>query len=88
MSGRTKKATFNISTEILEELDAVMAQGAARSKNALVEQALIRELKELKKQTRREEWQKAAADPLFIRDIEDTEKAFYTADSDSARRIG
>ncbi len=39
MSEKTKKATFNLSPGILAELDKVMAEGAAPSKNALVERA-------------------------------------------------
>lgn len=68
MPGKTKKATFNLHTDILEEIDEVMAQGKAPSKNALVEQAIIKELKELRRQDRQARWQAAASDPLFQKD--------------------
>jgi cytochrome c553 len=88
MRGKTKKATFNLHTDVLAALDEIMAQGLVPSKNALVEQALLKELKELHRQTRRTQWQKGAKDTLLLKDIEDVEAAFRTADADTARRIG
>ncbi|MBN2240966.1 MAG: hypothetical protein JW712_14445 [Dehalococcoidales bacterium] len=87
MREKTKKATFNLPGDILEEMDKVMDSGLVTSKNALVEQALIKELKEIKKQIRRERWQQAVKDPLFVKDIEDIETTFYSADAETARRI-
>ena len=88
MREKTKKATFNLPTDLLESIDEIMASGMVASKNALVEQALIKELNELKKQSRQKQWQEGAKDPLLIKDIEDTEKSFYNADAETARRIG
>ncbi len=82
MKTRTKKATFNLSEEILEALDDAMARGAAPSKNALVQNAIEKELKELKKQETRVRWQKAAKDPLFLRDMQRVESDFHYADND------
>jgi hypothetical protein len=84
MGTTTKKATFNLHTEVLEAMEHAMEQGMASSKNALVEQALVKELKELKRQTRKALWQKAALDPVFMRDIEKVETDFKQADADSA----
>lgn len=88
MPGKTRKATFNLHTDVLAELDEVMAQGRAPSKNALVEQALLKELKELRRQARQRLWQEAAKDPLLLKDIKDVETAFRTADAETAQRIG
>ena len=55
MREKTKKATFNLPIGLLESIDEIMASGMVSSKNALVEQALIKELNELKKQSRRKE---------------------------------
>jgi metal-responsive CopG/Arc/MetJ family transcriptional regulator len=88
MREKTKKATFNLPIDLLESIDEIMASGMVSSKNALVEQALTKELKELQKQSRRKQWQEGAKDPLLIKDIEDTDKSFYTADAETARRIG
>jgi metal-responsive CopG/Arc/MetJ family transcriptional regulator len=87
MKGKTKKATFNLPTDILDELDEVMSKAIAPSKNALVEQALIKELKELRRQARRTQWSEAAKDPLFLKDVQEADADFQYADAESARRI-
>jgi hypothetical protein len=88
MREKTKKATFNLPVDILAAIDEIMDSGLVPSKNALVEHALVKELNELKKQSRRKRWQEGAKDPLLIKDIVDTDKSFYNADSETARRIG
>ena len=88
MPTKTRKATFSLHEEVLSELDAAVSQGAAPSKNAFVEQALIRELKELRRRVRQAQYEEAARDPLFLKDIEEVEIAFRSADAETARRIG
>lgn len=88
MREKTKKATFNLHSDVLAELDEVMAKGMAPSKNALVEQALRKELSELRRQARRVLWQEAARDTQFLKDVEEVETAFQSADVEMARRIG
>ncbi len=88
MRRKTKKATFNLPTDVLAALDEIMARGMVPSKNALVEQALNKELKELQRQARQRLWQEGAKDTLLVKDVEDTEAAFRTADAETARRIG
>jgi hypothetical protein len=84
---KTRKATFNLHAAVLTALDEAMAAGMASSKNALVEQALVHELKELRRQTRAALWHEAAGDPLFLEDIKQIEIDFRRADSESARRL-
>ena len=88
MRGKTKKATFNLHTDILAAVDEVMAQGIVPSKNALVEQAIVKELKELRRQARQTKWQEGATDPSLLKDIEEVEATFQSADAETARRIG
>ncbi|MFO7773034.1 MAG: hypothetical protein R6V59_03705 [Dehalococcoidia bacterium] len=88
MRRKTKKATFNLHNDVLAALDEIVAQGMAPSKNALVEQALNKELKELQRQARQRLWEEGAKDSLLLKDIEDTGVAFRTADAETARRIG
>lgn len=88
MRRKTKKATFNLHTDVLAALDKIMAEGMAPSKNALVEQALLKELRELQRQARRTLWQEGAKDTLLLKDIEGVEATFRTADAETARRIG
>jgi hypothetical protein len=86
MGEKTKKATFNIHPDILAELDQAMSEGAAPSKNALVERALAKELKELRRKTRKSRWEEGAKDPALLKDITDTEQAFHSADAETAGR--
>jgi hypothetical protein len=86
MIGKTKKATFSLHADVLAELDQVMAQGKAASKNALVEQALIKELNELRRQTRKNLWQEGSKDQLLLNDIAQVEADFKYADSETTER--
>lgn len=88
MRGKTKKATFSLHSDVLAALDEIMALGTVPSKNALVEQALLKELKELRRQARLTQWKEGAKDKLLLKDIEDIEAAFGTADAETARKIG
>jgi hypothetical protein len=88
MVSRLKKATFSLHQEVLEALSGAVAQGQASSKNALVERALVRELRALREQALAAEWDLAAKDPLFLKDIEEIEADFAWADAETAARIG
>ena len=87
MREKTKKATFNLHITVLNAVDEVMARGMAPSKNALVEQALIREVKELRRQRRKTLWQEAAKDTLFLADIKQVEEDFLYADAETAGKM-
>ena len=84
---KTKKATFNLSTEVLNELDQLMDRGLAPSKNSVVEKALIKELNELRKKERKVLYQKAMKDPLFVKDIGETERDFTYADDETSGNL-
>ena len=85
MVSKTKKATFSLHTDVLDELDQVMAQGKISSKNALV-QALIKELNELRRQARKNLWLEASKDQLLLNDIAEIETDFKYADSETSER--
>ena len=87
MPSRAKKVTFILREDLLAALDRAVAQGAASSKNALVERALMRELRELRRQARRSQWQPAAQDPAFRDDIEQIDATFQPADAETARSL-
>ena len=87
MSGKTKKATFNLPPDILADMDKAMAEGAAPSKNALVERALVRELDELRRRARKLRWEEGAKDPALLKDISEVEVAFQSADAETAGRM-
>ena len=88
MSEKTKKATFNLHPDVLDALDKAMTEGVAPSKNVLVERALVKELKELRRRARRALWEEGAKDPTLLKDINEVEVAFQSADVETARRIG
>ena len=87
MQEKTKKATFSLHVDVLAALDEAMSRGAAPSKNALVEQALVKELKELKREARKKLLQQAASDPLFLKDIADVEADFRYSDAETAGNL-
>ena len=87
MKEKTKKATFNLHPNVLAELDKVTADGIAPSKNAFVERALIKELKEMRRQLRQARWQEASKDPALLKDISDVEAAFHSADNETAEKM-
>lgn len=87
MREKTKKVTFNLPIAVITEIDEIMNSGLVRSKNSLVEQALVKELKELKRQERKSLWQEASKDPLFMKDIDDVAVDFQYADAETAREI-
>ncbi len=81
------KATFSIRRELLEAIAAAVARGAAPSKNALVERALQHELRELHRRAVAAQWVQAAKDPLFLRDVQETQEAFSSADAEAAELL-
>ena len=74
--------------DVIAALDEATASGAAPSKNALVERALVKELRELRRQMRQEQWQEGAKDPLLLKDISEVEASFQFADAETAGRMG
>jgi len=88
MTEKTKKATFNLHHDVITAMDKAMAEGAAPSKNVLVERALVKELKDLQRQVRQTRWEEGAKDPALLKDISDIETSFQSADAETAGRIG
>lgn len=78
-----RKATFTLPDETLAALSEAVAHGAAPSKNALVQRALDRELREWRRRMRRVRWEEAMADPQFLKDLREVEEQFRSADSES-----
>jgi hypothetical protein len=87
MAAKTRKATFNLHIEVLDALDAAMAKDMAPSKNALVEQALLKELKELRRRENRVAWEQAMKDPLYLKDVAEIEADFRYVDAESVGRM-
>ncbi len=86
-SVRSRKVTFSLRQDILDAMNEAVTKGITPSKNALVEQALRHELKEIRRRMMAAEWERAAKDPLFVGDVEEVREAFETADAETARAI-
>ncbi|HLN13469.1 MAG TPA: hypothetical protein VK587_09765 [bacterium] len=78
------KATFSVKQDLLAAVTAAVAQGAAPSKNALVEQALRRELRVFRHRVLAARWGEAAHDPLLLGDVQDAQDAFAANDEETA----
>ena len=87
MNQDIRRATFTLPVTVLEALDEAVAQGAATSKSALVERALLEELARMNRQMLAREWEAASRDPLFIKDIDDVDDEFRAADAETARGL-
>lgn len=82
-----QKVTFSLPADLVREVREVVAAGMFRSQNVLVREALEKELRHARAQRLRREFQEAAQDPMFLRDLKETEKAFKTADTETARMM-
>jgi len=84
---RSQKRTFSLSGGLISALDQMVAEGFAPSKNALVERALINELRQFRRQQRATAWKAAAKDPKFMREVAILEEEFRSADQETLRRV-
>ena len=82
-----KKVTFSLPEALLSEVRSAVKAGQFRSQNALVRQAIETELKRIEADRLRQEFLDAAQDPMFMKDIEESEQAFNSADSEKARML-
>jgi hypothetical protein len=71
-----RKAGWQVRSSVVEAVRQAVDEGAAESQNAFVERALIRELRELRRRRVYEAYAEAAADPVFLRDVEAVSKGF------------
>ncbi|MFH1610026.1 MAG: hypothetical protein ABID40_05315 [Candidatus Bipolaricaulota bacterium] len=86
-SGGRRKVTFTLPAPLVAEVKALVDQGQVPSQSAFVAEALSWQLQQIRKQRLREEFRLAAADPLFLRDLEEIDQAFRSADGETARTI-
>jgi len=83
----SEKVTFSLPTRIIQEVRRAVAEGAFPSQNALVCEALQKELQQIEYERLRREFQDAARDPEFLLDLEETQAAFEFVDTETARMI-
>lgn len=82
-----RKVTFSLPADLLEEVRQFVQDGVTPSQSAFVAEALEKEIYVRRRAQLREEFQQAAADPEFLRDIDETMRDFAAADAETARMI-
>lgn len=86
-AGRKKKVTFSLSGGILEEMKELIERERAGSQNRFVEEALQKHIEKIRRDILRRELAQASRDPLFLSDIEQVEKDFGHADTETSELI-
>jgi len=77
-----RKAGWQVRQSVAEAVKDAVEKGAAKSQNAFVERALLRELRELRRQRVYAAYAQAAEDPMFNEDMRSTTAAFESTASD------
>lgn len=80
-----RKATFVIREEVLNQAKDLVDQGAARSLNAMVEDALAAYVRQARSKALAKAMAEASRDPRFIRDLEETMRDFAPLDVETVR---
>lgn len=73
---RPRKTGWQVRSSVAEAVREAVEAGAADSQNAFVERALVRELRELRRQRVYDAYAEAASDPAFREDMEGVTGAF------------
>lgn len=81
-----RKTGWQVRQSVAEAVKDAVEQGAAASQNAFVERALIRELRELRRQRVYTAYADAAADPHFMTDMDSVSAAFDKTAGDGLSR--
>lgn len=71
-----KKATFVLDENILEEAKGIVKEGAYKSLDALVQEAVFQLVRTVHKEKLRQSFLEASKDPLFLADIQEVEQDF------------
>jgi hypothetical protein len=79
---RPRKVGWQVSQSVAEAVKEAVEGGAAESQNAFVEDALVRRLKELRREKIYSAYEEAARDPAFMADMGSTSEAFNVAARD------
>jgi Arc/MetJ-type ribon-helix-helix transcriptional regulator len=78
--GAARKVTYSLPDTLLNKMETAVREGAAPSYSAFVAQAIQDQLHTQKEQRIKEAFAAAGEDPLFLEDVEETMRAFGTAD--------
>jgi len=81
------KVTYSLPGDLVDDVRSVVREGAAPSYSAFVEDALKEAVRREREKQLAQEFREAAEDPLFMKDLEDTQKDFEHVDAETARLI-
>ncbi len=73
---RPKKVGWQVRRSVAEAVKEAVENGAAKSQNAFVEDALLRRLKALRQERIYSAYEEAAQDPVFMEDMRSISEAF------------
>ena len=76
---RPRKTGWQVRASVAEAVREAVEAGAAESQNQFVERAVVRELRELRRQRVYDSYAEAASDPAFREDMADVTSAFEPA---------
>jgi len=84
---KREKVTFTLPSSLVRRMKDAVASGEVPSQNALLRQALERELRHLREEWLDKQYEAASKDEEFLREIDETMEAFKHADAETARMI-
>ena len=83
----SKKVTFSLPASLVDEVQELVRSGEAPSQSAFVTEALEKEIRARRIARLKQEFRQAAADPDFLRDLDQVMSDFAAADGETARLI-
>jgi metal-responsive CopG/Arc/MetJ family transcriptional regulator len=86
MAKNVKNITFSLPVELMKKYKSYAKSNYITSVNAGVKEALEEYSKKIEKEELKKEMMEAAKDPLFIKDMEESMKAFEASDLETAGR--
>lgn len=75
-SRRLQKVTYSLPADLIDDVREVVRKGAAPSYSAFVERALVDGVLRARERQLSEDFANAAADPLFLDDVEQSMRDF------------
>lgn len=86
MVKKVKNVTFSLPTDLMERYRAYAKNSYINSVNAGVKEALEEYSVKIEKEKLKKEMMKAAKDPLFIQDLEESMRDFESSDLETIGR--
>jgi Arc/MetJ-type ribon-helix-helix transcriptional regulator len=81
------KVTYSLPGDLVDDVRTVVREGAAPSYSAFVEDALKEAVRREQEKLLAQEFREAAEDPLFMKDLEDSQEDFEHVDAETAKLI-